>query len=84
MGTLGNRDCQRPSRCVLKDFTEYALTISLEWKLANSAKAASKKIFPHVNRNIRLTARILQLRHPSGSLINSDQEMAELLITTFL
>ncbi len=32
----------------------------------------------------RLTAHILHLRHPSGSLINSDQEMAELLKTTFL
>ncbi len=31
-----------------------------------------------------MTARILQLRHPSGSLINSDQEMGELLKTTFL
>ncbi len=39
---------------------------------------------PHVNRNKRLTARILQLRHTSGSLINSDQEMAELLEMTFL
>ncbi len=40
--------------------------------------------YAHVNRNKRLTARILQLRHPCGSLINSDQEMAELLKTTFL
>ncbi len=31
-----------------------------------------------------MTARTLHLRHPSGSLINSDQEMAELLNTTFL
>ncbi len=31
-----------------------------------------------------MTARNLQLRHPSGSLINSDQEMAELLKATFL
>ncbi len=31
-----------------------------------------------------MTARILQLRHPSGSLINSDQEIAELLKTTLL
>ncbi len=37
-----------------------------------------------LNRNKRLTARILQLRRPSGSLINSDQEMVELLKTTFL
>ncbi len=32
----------------------------------------------------KLTARILQLRHPSGHLISSDQEMPELLKTTFL
>ncbi len=31
-----------------------------------------------------MTARILQLRHPSGSLINSEQEMAELLKATVL
>ncbi len=37
-----------------------------------------------LNRNKRLTARILQLRHPSGSLINSDQEIADFLKTTFL
>ncbi len=41
-------------------------------------------MFAHVNRNKRLTARVLQLRHPSGSLINSNQEMAELLKTPFL
>ncbi len=40
--------------------------------------------FVHVNRNKRLIARILLLCHPSGSLINSYQEMAELLKTTFL
>ncbi len=45
---------------------------------------APQKFFAHVNRNKRLTARILQLRHPSGSLINSDQEMTELLNATFL
>ncbi len=43
-----------------------------------------QNFFAHVNRNKRLTARILQLRHPNGSLINSDQEMAALLKTTFL
>ncbi len=58
--------------------------LSIEWKLANSAKTAHKKIFAHVNGSKRLTARILQLRHSSGSLINSDQEMAGLLKTTFL
>ncbi len=42
------------------------------------------KIFSHVNRNKQSTARILHLRHPSGSLINLDEEMAELLKTTFL
>ncbi len=31
-----------------------------------------------------MTARILQLHHPSGPFINSDQEMAELPKTTFL
>ncbi len=41
-------------------------------------------MFAHVNRNKRLTESILQLRHPSGSLINSDQEMADLLNKTFL
>ncbi len=40
--------------------------------------------FAHVNRNKRLIVRILQLSHPSVPLINSDQEMAELLKTTFL
>ncbi len=64
---------QRRSRRILR-----AELLSLEWKLANSAKTA------HVNRSKRLTACIPQLRHPSGSLINSDQEMAELLKTTFL
>ncbi len=44
----------------------------------------TQKNFVHANRNQKLTARILQLRHPSGSLINSDQEMVELLKTTFL
>ncbi len=53
-------------------------------KLANSAKTTPKKMFAQVNRNKRYTARILQLRHPSGSLKNSDQEMAELPKTTFL
>ncbi len=48
------------------------------------SKDCPQKFFAHVNRNKRLTARILQLRHPSGSLINSDQELAELLKTTFL
>ncbi len=43
-----------------------------------------KNFYAHVNRNKQLTARILQLRHPSGFLINSDQELAELLKTTFL
>ncbi len=28
MGTSGNRDCQRASRSILKDFTEDALAIS--------------------------------------------------------
>ncbi len=28
MGTSGNSDCQRPSMCALKDFTEDALTTS--------------------------------------------------------
>ncbi len=40
--------------------------------------------FAHGNRNQLLTAHILQLRRPSGSIINSGQEMAELLKTTFL
>ncbi len=70
---------QRRSREILR-----AERLSFEWKLANSAKNAPQKFFAHVNRNKRLTARILQLRHPSGSLINSDHEMAELLKTTFL
>ncbi len=48
------------------------------------SKDCPQKFFAHVNRNKRLTACILQLRHPSGSLINSDQEMAELFKTTFL
>ncbi len=48
------------------------------------SKDCSQKFFAHVNRNKRLAARILQLRHPSGSLISSDQEMAELLKTAFL
>ncbi len=64
---------QRRSRRILR-----AERLSFEWKLANSAKTAPKKFFAHVNRNKRLAARILQLRHPS------DQEMAELLKTTFL
>ncbi len=48
------------------------------------SKDCPQTFFAHVNRNKRLTARILQLRHPSGSLVNSDQGMAELLKTTFL
>ncbi len=48
------------------------------------SKDCPQIFFAHVNRNKRLTARILQLRHPSGSLVNSDQEMADLLKTTFL
>ncbi len=70
---------QRRSRRILQ-----AEHFSFEWKLANSAKTASKKLFAHVDRNKRMTACILQLRHPSGSLKNSNQEMAELLKTTFL
>ncbi len=70
---------QRRSRRILR-----AERLSFEWKRENSAKTAPKKIFAHVNRNKRLTAPILQLRHPSGSLINSDQVMAELLRTAFL
>ncbi len=57
---------QRRFRRILR-----AERLSFEWKLANSAKTAPK----------RLPARILQLRHPRGSLINSDQER---LKTTFL
>ncbi len=38
----------------------------------------------HVNRNERLNARILQLRHSSGPFVNSDQEMVELLKATIL
>ncbi len=41
-------------------------------------------MFARVNRNKRLTARFLQLRHPNGSLMNSDQKITELLKTTFL
>ncbi len=48
------------------------------------SKDYPQKFFAHVNRNKRLTARILQLRHPSDSLINSDKKMVELLKTTFL
>ncbi len=44
----------------------------------------SQNLFAHGNRNKRLAARILQLRRPSGFIINSDQEMAELLKMTFL
>ncbi len=47
------------------------------------SKDCPQKIFAHVNRNKQLTARVLQLRNPSGSLVNFDQEMAELLKTTF-
>ncbi len=50
-------------------------------KLSNDCP---KNFFTQVNKSKRLTARILQLHHPSGSLINSDQEMSELLKTTFL
>ncbi len=57
--------------------------LSYEWKLANSAKTAPKKIY-HVNRNQLLNARILQLRHPSSFLLNSNQETANLLKTTFI
>ncbi len=69
---------QRRSRRILR-----AERLSFEWKLANSAKTVPKTFFAHVNRNKRMTARIL-LRRPYSSLINSDQEMAELLKTTFL
>ncbi len=48
------------------------------------SKGCPQNFFAYVNRNKRLNVRILQLRYPSGSLINSDQEMAELLKTTFL
>ncbi len=44
----------------------------------------SQNCFAHVNRNKRLTACIMQLLHFSGSLINSYQEVAELIKTTFL
>ncbi len=47
-------------------------------------KPTPNTFFAHVERNKRLTVRILQLRHPNGSLINSGQEMAELLKTTLL
>ncbi len=70
---------QHRSRRILR-----AERFSFEWKLANSAKIAPKFYFAHVNGNKRMTARILQLHHPSGSLINSDQEMTELLKTTYL
>ncbi len=58
--------------------------LSFEGKLANSAKTADKTFFAHVGGNNRLTARILQLRHPSGFLIKFGQEMAKLLKTIFL
>ncbi len=42
-----------------------------------------KKI-AHVDKDKLLTAPILQLHHPIGSLINSDQEAVKLLEKTFL
>ncbi len=58
--------------------------LSYRWKLANSAMTAPKTFLQILNRNKRLKARVLRPRHSSGSLINSDQEMAGLLNTTFL
>ncbi len=54
-----------------------------EWKLANSAKFAPKKIFAHVNRNKRMGARIQRPLYLDGSLVTTDQEMADLLKQTF-
>ncbi len=50
---------------------------------SNGNLTAPKKL-PTLIEKKWLTARILQLRHSSGSLLNSDQEMAELLKTTIL
>ncbi len=52
--------------------------------LQTQLKPTPKTFFTHVERNKRLTVRILQLCRPNGSLINSGQEMAELLKTILL
>ncbi len=57
--------------------------LSYEWKLANSAKLASKKCFTHENRNKRMGTRIQRPLHPDASSATTDQQMTDLLKQTF-
>ncbi len=57
--------------------------LSYEWKLANSAKLASKIFFAHVNHNQRMGTRIQRLLHPDVSPATTDQEMVDILKQTF-